>query len=76
MSELFRRGDVFDHDLEIWVELGRLIPVEAKKVGGTYDHPWNCHNCHTDHGGEECENPDFGEWHQYYQIDALKESDE
>jgi len=37
-----------------------------EKVGGTYSHPWRCSNCDTDHGGEGCDDPDFGEWEQWY----------
>ncbi len=48
-----------------------IIPVELVKVGGTYTHPWHCANCHGDHGGEGCTNPDSGRWCQWYEIDDI-----
>lgn len=42
--------------------------LELKEVGGMYEHPWTCNTCGTEHAGAGCDNPDFGEWHQWYEV--------
>lgn len=46
----------------------QYVPVELRPVGGMYEHPWYCSTCGTDHGESGCDNPDFGKFHQWYEI--------